>query len=139
MSNLVKRDLRIISPSHHICGERILKNASLIGLLITALGSAAAWAQQPDGGLSEKQMRGRQLLAQACGVCHLQPSMGAKTYGPPLNKASANGNNDVMRTFIMEGTPRMPAFKHHFKSADIDAIIDYVRTVPVQTDAQAAR
>ena len=98
-----------------------------------------ASAQQAEGNLTRQQLHGRQLLAQSCGVCHLQASLNAKTYGPPLNKASANGNNDVMRTFIMEGTPRMPGFKHYFKPADVDAIIDYVRTVPVPTDTAATR
>ena len=92
--------------------------------------TSSTWAQQSDGNLTEQQLRGRQLLAQSCGVCHLAPSLNAKTYGPPLNKASANGNNDIMRTFILEGTPRMPGFKHYFKPADVDAIIAYVRTVP---------
>lgn len=116
-----------------------MKNAYRAGLLIAALGASTTWAQQADGNLTEKQQRGRQLLAQSCGVCHLQPSMGAKTYGPPLNKAAANGNNDIMRTFIMEGSERMPAFKHYFKTADVDAIIDYVRTVPAATETAAAR
>jgi mono/diheme cytochrome c family protein len=105
----------------------------LVVLILMAQWTSAAWAQQSDGNLTEQQLRGRQLLAQSCGVCHLQASMGAKTYGPPLNKASANGNNDIMRTFILEGTPRMPGFKHYFKPADVDAIIAYVRTVPAAT------
>lgn len=107
--------------------------------LLAVLWTTSPWAQQGDGNLTAQQQRGRQLLAQSCGVCHLQPSMGAKTYGPLLNKASANGNNDVMRTFILEGTPRMPAFKHYLKPADVDAIIDYARTVPVTTETAAAR
>jgi mono/diheme cytochrome c family protein len=37
-----------------------------------------------------------------------------------------------MREFVENGTPRMPAFKHYLKPAEIDAIISYVRTVPVQ-------
>lgn len=116
-----------------------MKQTCMAGLLLVAFQAATSWAQQADGNLTERQLRGRQLLAQSCGVCHLQASMGAKTYGPALNKASANGNNDIMRTFILEGTPRMPAFKHYFKTADIDAIIDYVRTVPAPADATAAR
>ena len=99
----------------------------------------SAWAQQTDGNLTQRQLHGRQLLAQSCGVCHLQASLNAKTYGPPLNKTSTNGNNDIMRTFIMEGTPRMPGFKHYFKPADVDAIIDYVRTIAAPSDTAAAR
>ena len=114
------------------------QNVFVVLSLFVACASSAN-AQQADGNLTPRQLQGRQLLAQSCGVCHLPPSLNAKTYGPPLNKASANGNNDIMRTFIMEGTPRMPGFKHYFQPADIDAIIDYVRTVPVPPEASAAR
>ncbi len=115
-----------------------MKRNHLVMLLLAAACTSSAYAQQADGNLTERQRHGRQLLAQSCGVCHLQPSLNAKTYGPPLNKASANGSNDIMRTFIMEGTPRMPAFKHYFKAADVDAIIDYVRTVPMPAPSEAA-
>ncbi len=37
-----------------------------------------------------------------------------------------------MREFITNGTPRMPAFKFYLKPDQIEAIISYVRTVPVQ-------
>lgn len=108
-------------------------------LFLLAASAPAAWAQQPGGALTERQLHGRQLLAQSCGVCHLPASLNARTYGPLLNKASANANNEIMRTFIMEGTPRMPGFKHYFKPADVDAIIDYVRTVPAPPDTPATR
>ena len=115
-----------------------MKRNLFIVLILTPLWASITWAQQVEGNLTEQQLRGRQLLAQSCGVCHLPPSLNAKTYGPPLNKASANGSNDVFRTFIMEGTPRMPGFKHYFKPADVDAIIAYVRTVPVPATPAAA-
>ena len=89
----------------------------------------AAHAQQAN--LNETQLLGRQVFAQSCGICHLQPSLGVKTYGPVLNKAAAGGNDEVMRAFIVNGTDRMPAFKYYLKPAEIDAIIAYVRTVPV--------
>ncbi len=107
----------------------------IAGLALIFSPSVSAQSNQNEGNLTERQARGRQLLAQSCGVCHLQASMGAKTYGPMLNKASGNGNDDILRTFIMEGTPRMPAFKHYLKTSDVDAIIDYVRTVPAATTA----
>jgi mono/diheme cytochrome c family protein len=89
-------------------------------------------AQQPGDGLNDQQRLGRQVLAQSCGVCHLPTTLNAKTYGPPLNKNAANGDNDIMREYITNGTPRMPAFRHYLKNTEIDAIIAYVRTVPVQ-------
>lgn len=97
--------------------------------LVLAAGGPAAHAQQND--LNGMQLLGRQVFAQSCGICHLQPSLGAKTYGPPLNKATAAGNDDVARAFIVNGTDRMPSFKHYLKPAEIDAVIAYLRTVPV--------
>ena len=61
----------------------------------------------------------------------MQPSLGVKTYGPMLNKSAAAGNDEVMRAFIVNGSDRMPGFKYYLKPAEIDAIIAYVRTVPV--------
>ncbi len=100
-------------------------------MLCALVASAPAVYAQPAGGeLTATQTLGRQIFAQSCGVCHLAPSMNAKTYGPPLNKASAAGNDEVMRAFIVNGTDRMPAFKYYLKPAEIDAIIAYARTVP---------
>jgi len=97
---------------------------------ILVLWPYGAFAQQSGDGLSDQQKRGQQVLAQSCGVCHLPVALNAKTYGPPLNKAAANGDDDIMREYITNGTPRMPAFKHYLQNSEIDAIIAYVRTVP---------
>ena len=100
-----------------------------VSALLLALTATAAHAQPTA--LNETQLLGRQVFAQSCGICHLQPSLGVKTYGPMLNKSAAGGNDEVMRAFIVNGTERMPAFKYYLKPAEIDAIIAYVRTVPV--------
>src|SRR5690242_18129599 len=105
--------------------------------LLFALASASAVAQQAD--LNETQLLGRRVFAQSCGICHLQPSLGVKTYGPPLNKTATAGNDEVMRAFIVNGTDRMPAFKYYLKPAEIDAIIAYLRTVPVNTSPNAPK
>jgi len=98
------------------------------GLLV--LFAAAVPAAYAQSDLNETQLHGRQLFAQSCGICHLRPSLGVKTYGPMLDKAAAGGNDDVMRAFIQNGSERMPAFKHTLKPAEVDAIIAYLRTVP---------
>jgi mono/diheme cytochrome c family protein len=104
-------------------------------LLALAAAAPAAHAQRTgdlrETQLSETQLLGRQVFAQSCGICHLQPSLGVKTYGPPLNQAAVAGNDEAMRVIIVNGTERMPAFKYYLKPAQIDAIIAYVRTVPV--------
>jgi mono/diheme cytochrome c family protein len=88
----------------------------------------AAHAQ--DEGLSDTQREGRRLFSQNCTICHLTPEKGANTYGPLLHKASAGGNDDLMRAFIVNGTQRMPAFKFHLGEAEINAVIAYLRTRP---------
>jgi mono/diheme cytochrome c family protein len=99
-----------------------------VSTLFFVLTAATAHAQQPE--LNDTQRLGRQVFAQSCGICHLQPSLGVKTYGPPLNKAAAGGNDEAMRAFIVNGTERMPAFKYYLKPGEIDAIIAYLKTVP---------
>jgi mono/diheme cytochrome c family protein len=106
------------------------------GVATLALGLVAAVPAANAQDLNETQLRGRQVFAQSCGVCHLQPSLGVKTYGPMLNKAAAGGSDDVMRALIVNGSERMPAFKYYLKPAEIDAIIAYVRTLPVQGEAR---
>jgi mono/diheme cytochrome c family protein len=101
--------------------------------------SPPAFGQQASDGLTDQQRLGRQLLSQNCGVCHLPPARNAKTYGPVLHKGTSGGNNDLVRKIILEGTPRMPAFKYMLTQAsDIDAIIAFIRTVPTPPPAPAA-
>src|ERR1700704_5590335 len=107
--------------------------------LVLALSSQGAFAQQPADNLNDQQRMGRQVFAQSCGVCHLPPALGAKTYGPQLNKDAGGGDPDVVREFIENGTPRMPSWKYYLKPAQIDAIISYLKTVPVQAAAAPAR
>jgi mono/diheme cytochrome c family protein len=116
-----------------------MKHCGWMLLFLLAAGSQSASAQQAGAALNDTQKHGQQLLAQSCGICHLPPEFGAKTYGPPLNKAAGGGDDDIMREYITNGTPRMPSFKAYLKPADIDAIISYVRTVPVPAAAPAAR
>jgi len=98
---------------------------------VLLLSPLAASAQESADALNAQQRHGRQLLAQSCGVCHLPTELGAKTYGPPLTKAAGNGDDAIMREYITNGTPRMPAFRYYLADEDISAIIAYVRTVPV--------
>jgi mono/diheme cytochrome c family protein len=119
--------------------KHLIKQGACLLLLLLAGGSGSALAQQTGDGLTDTQRHGQQLFAQSCGICHLPPEMNARTYGPPLNKNAGGGDDDVMREYITNGTPRMPSFRAYLKNADIDAIISYVRTVPVPAAAPAAR
>jgi mono/diheme cytochrome c family protein len=116
-----------------------MKHSAWMLLFLLAAGPQSASAQGAGVALTDTQKHGQQLLAQSCGICHLPPELGARTYGPPLNKNAGGGDDDIMREYILNGTPRMPSFKAYLKSADIDAIISYVRTVPPPAAAPAAR
>ena len=116
-----------------------MKTGAPLLLLLLAAPSTAVFAQQGAGDLNANQLLGRQVFAQSCGVCHLQPSLGVKTYGPMLNKTSAANNDEVMRAFIVNGSDKMPAFKYYLKPGEIDAIVAYLRTVPAPAAVAAAR
>ena len=108
-----------------------MKRSASVFLFLLTVCAQYAFAQQAGNGLNDQQRLGRQILAQSCGVCHLPPARNAKTYGPPLTKAAGGGDDAVMREYIIDGTPRMPGFKYFLQAAEIDAIIAYMRTVPV--------
>jgi mono/diheme cytochrome c family protein len=116
----------------------VSRNSYLVVFLLIA-GAPYAFAQQPPDGLNDQQRFGRQVLGQSCGVCHLPPARGARTYGPALTKASGGGDDTLVRKVIAEGTPRMPAFKYSLQPAEIDAIIAFIRTVPVPASSPAGR
>jgi mono/diheme cytochrome c family protein len=98
--------------------------------IVSSVATSFAYAEQSGADLNSTQALGRYLVAQSCAVCHLPPTLGAKTYGPPLNRAAAAGNDAAMRVFIENGSERMPAFKYYLKPTEIDAIIAYVRSIP---------
>jgi mono/diheme cytochrome c family protein len=103
----------------------MLSRAGFAALLLAAsLPNASAQA------LTEQQQLGQRLVTQSCGVCHAKPQINAQQFGPVLSKDAAGGNESVMRETIMNGTPRMPGFKYLFDTAQIDAIVAYLKTVP---------
>jgi len=108
-----------------------MKRSVWVFLLLLAGYAQSATGQQPADSLNEQQRLGRQIVAQACGVCHLPPAKGARTYGPTLTKGAGGGDENVVRDYIVNGTPRMPSFKYFLQPNEIDAIVAYLKTVPV--------
>ena len=99
--------------------------------MILALIPAAAPAQ---GSLDDRQLLGMRLYNQSCRVCHTKPQLTSQQYAPALSRVSMNGNGDALRKQIADGSPRMPGFKYHFKPAEIDAIVTYIKTVQPPAD-----
>ena len=95
--------------------------------LLLALVPVTALAQEP-------QLLGMRLYNQSCRVCHTKPQLTSQQYAPPLSRVSMNGNDEALRKQIADGSPKMPGFKYHFKPAEIDAIVAYLKTVPPPAD-----
>jgi len=102
--------------------------------LVAAAGVQAATAQPfpAADALTAQETQGRNLFNQSCMVCHvkLQITSPAK-FGPDLSREALGGDAAVMREVISNGTPNMPGFRYHFDPEQIDAIVAYLKTLPV--------
>ena len=114
------------------------RSAWIVAIALLALAVPGAMAQQAEQPLNDKQLLGRNLFAQSCIVCHVKVQVTTLgQYGPVLSKMSLGGQEDLMREFISNGTPNMPGFKYHFRPDQIDAIVAYLKTLPVPAPATA--
>lgn len=101
----------------------------LFGCLLTP---SAIRAQQADSqpALNETQSEGRLLFQQRCPICHSAVMITRRPYAPVLFKGRVAGNEDRIRETIENGRPgRMPAFKYGMSPQEINAIIEYLKTV----------
>ena len=114
-----------------------MKWTRLFGVCALVVFPVAASAQQGSNNpsssapLNETQILGRRVFQQRCAVCHTQSTPGARRYGPVIYKDLVDGNEDAIREFIRNGsTGKMPGFKYGLEPAEIDAIVEYFKTVP---------
>jgi mono/diheme cytochrome c family protein len=84
-----------------------------------------------DAKLTAQQVHGREIVTRNCVVCHLNPNADDHQYGPPLNKAAANGDPMLMHQVIESGLIRMPGWKYLLSGSDIDDVVAYIMTIPV--------
>lgn len=109
-----------------------MKRFRWVCLLLLCFFPLAASAQQSDsdkGTLNSTQKLGQRIFQQRCGVCHSQIG-NFPMYGPALHKDLVNGNEDAIKEMIRTGTIKMPGFKLGLQSSEIDAIVEYLKTVP---------
>jgi mono/diheme cytochrome c family protein len=106
-----------------------------LALLFVPLAVAAAVpylaSAQTNPQLTPAQARGRVILTQNCNICHLPQSPGSQTYGPLLNKASVNGDDNLMKQVIQTGLVKMPGWRYTLNDNQIGDVIAYIRTLPV--------
>jgi mono/diheme cytochrome c family protein len=80
--------------------------------------------------LTDTQKDGRRIFQQRCAVCHTLPTVVSKRYGPALYKEIVEDNDDNIREAIMEGREGlMPGFKYGLTRAEVDSIVEYLKTV----------
>jgi mono/diheme cytochrome c family protein len=97
------------------------------------LSTPAALAQgAPGATFNDAEREGLRLFSQSCGVCHTQIQQRTRQYGPVLSRETLGGDEEAMREYIGTGTPRMPGFRFNFEPAQINAIVQYIKTVPPQ-------
>jgi mono/diheme cytochrome c family protein len=105
-----------------------------LALLFVPLAVAAAVpfaSAQTGPNLTPEQIRGRIILTQNCNICHLPQNPGSQTYGPLLNKASANGDENLMKQVIQTGLVKMPGWRYALSDSQINDVIAYIKTLPV--------
>jgi cytochrome c5 len=80
--------------------------------------------------LTETELLGRFRFKQRCALCHAaQTNLSTVTWGPLLTQRNVAGGEASVRERVLEGSPRMPAFKYSLDTATIDAIIAYLKKV----------
>src|ERR1700722_14337057 len=98
--------------------------------LLVATPLALRAQQSSTAPLTDAQKDGRRIFQQRCAVCHTLPSVVSKRYGPALYKELVEDNEDNIRDIIIEGREgSMPGFKYGLTRAEIDSIIEYLKTV----------
>ena len=101
----------------------------LLGIGLTPL-AASAKPSPADDSLTPAQELGKKTFQQRCSICHTPLGNNGKTYGPPLSKSLVEGNEDFIRNTISNGIDdRMPGFKYGLQPNQINAIIEYLKTV----------
>jgi mono/diheme cytochrome c family protein len=110
----------------------------LVATLIVAA-APAALAQAPDASFNDTQKLGLALFSQSCGVCHTLVQQRTKQYGPVLSRETLGGDEDLIREYINNGTPRMPGFRYNFEPPQINSIVQYIKTIPTPATPAGAR
>ena len=109
-----------------------MKSGTLIFLLL-ALPLVVPARQEKSAApvtLNETQVLGRRVFQQRCAICHTESTPGARRYGPVLSKELVDGNEETIRDFISNGSKgKMPGFKYGLEPSEINAIVEYLKTV----------
>jgi mono/diheme cytochrome c family protein len=109
-----------------------MRHGVVVALFVIVLPLTAVAQGAPDASFTDTQREGLRLFSQSCGVCHTLVQQRTRQYGPVLSRETLGGDEELMREYIGNGTPRMPGFRYYFAPDQINAIVQYIKTVPPQ-------
>jgi mono/diheme cytochrome c family protein len=92
--------------------------------------TARAQQANTEKPLNDIRKLGQRVFQQRCGICHAPARPGFQMYGPALYKDLVNGSEDAIKEMIRSGSSKMPGFKLGLQPSEIDAIVEYLKTVP---------
>ena len=98
-----------------------------LGIIPLTAGAQQANTEKP---LNDAQKLGQRVFQQRCGICHAPARAGFQMYGTALYKDLVSGNEDAIKEMIRSGSGKMPGFKLGLQPSEIDAIVEYLKTVP---------
>jgi mono/diheme cytochrome c family protein len=111
----------------------------LAAAFVVAWGAGALAQGTPDASFNDSQREGLRLFSQSCGVCHTLVQQRTRQYGPVLSRETLGGDEELMREYISNGTPRMPGFRYYFEPTQIGSIVQYIKTLAPPAPPAGAR
>ena len=116
-----------------------MRRSVWVAVLLAASVSGAMAQGAPDASFNDTQREGLRLFSQSCGVCHTLVQQRTRQYGPALSRETLGGDEELIREYISNGTPRMPGFRYYFEPAQIGSIVQYIKTVAPPAQPAGAR
>jgi len=96
--------------------------------LLVPVSAAQDVPTQPS--LQPAEREGQRLFLQRCSVCHWGAPPNFIEYGPILSRTLVERLGDErVREIILDGSPRMPGFRHALDAQTVDALIAYLKTL----------
>jgi mono/diheme cytochrome c family protein len=116
-----------------------MRQGVLVAAFVVASAGGAFAQGAPDASFSDTQREGLRLFSQSCGVCHTLVQQRTRQYGPVLSRETLGGDEELIREYINNGTPRMPGFRYNFEPPQINSIVQYIKTIPTPATPASAR
>jgi len=91
--------------------------------------TARAQQANTEKPLNDVQKLGQRVFQQRCAICHAPARPGFQMYGPALYKELVYAGEVAIKEKIWNGSDKMPGFKLGLQPSEIDAIVEYLKTV----------